>query len=188
MVALALLRTGLLLFAVGAAALLGACAGAPPLQRSVVVVRYVDVKGTLALSLRNEGAGARAQVYGADSAAIDPGAKVVADDELQALLDVFTETGLFASSVGEVPGDALDALVVEQDGSRWVFPRRLRGVQQAEAAFHDGRAYFLSLYNSVTAYHGAAGDRPDFKTEQVRTAGDARQARQKLERLRRGQR
>jgi hypothetical protein len=196
MIALALVRIASpLASATAAAALLAACASGPTLQRSVVVepgaktvVRYVDVKGTLSLSLQNDSAAAPAKVYGADTATIDPGAKVVVDEELQALLDVFTESGLFAGAANEVPPDALDALVVDQQGRRWVFARRLRGMQQAEAPFHEGRAYFLALYNSVTAYHGAASDRPNFKAEQSRTAGDGRTARQKLEDLRRSKR
>lgn len=196
MIALALVRIASpLASATLAAALLAACASGPTLQRSVVVepgsktvVRYLDVKGTLSLSLQNDSAAAPAKVYGADTATIDPGAKVVDDAELQALLDVYTESGLFAGARDEVPADALDALVVEQAGRRWVFARRLRGVQQAEAAFHEGRAYFHALYNSVTAFHGAASERPDFKAERSRTATDGRSARQKLEDLRRSKR
>lgn len=182
--------------ALAALALLAAgCAGEPPLRRSLAlasgektVVRYIDVKGTLALSLQNASAGVATDVYRADSGAIDPGAKVVPDDELQALLDIFSERGLFGGAAAEVPADALDALIVQQGGQRWVFPRRLRGVQQAEAAFHEGRAYFLALYNDVTAYHGTGADRPDFKAEQRRATDDGRAARQKLERLRAGAR
>lgn len=202
MVAQALLRTvrslasaaattALILLATG----LAGCAGEPPLRRHLAlapgqksVVRYIDVKGTLALSLQNASAAAATDVYRTDSGAIDPGAKVVADDDLQALLDIFSERGLFAAAANEVPADALDALIVQQGGQRWVFPRRLRGVQQAESAFHEGRAYFLALYNDVTAYHGTGDDRPDFKSEQRRAADDGRAARAKLERLRGGAR
>lgn len=192
MSAQALLRTGPL-SAACATALLAACASEPALQRSVVVtagektvVRYVDVKGTLSLSLQNDSAGAPGAVYSAASGTIDPGAKVVADAELQALLDIFTERGLFATARPEVPADALDALVVQQGDQRWVFARRLRGVQQQEAAFHEGREYFSALYNAVTAYHGAGDQRPDFRAEQVRAASDGKAARQRLERLRGG--
>lgn len=200
MVVQALLRTvsSLRAAAITAITLAGVgagCAGEPPLRRSVAVaagaptvVRYLDVKGTMALSLQNASAGVATDVYRADSGTIDPGAKVVADAELQALLDIFSERGLFAVAANEVPADALDALIVQQDGQRWVFPRRLRGVQQAEAAFHEGRAYFLALYNDVTAYHGTGADRPDFQSEQRRAADDGRAARAKLERLRAGAR
>jgi hypothetical protein len=197
MVAQALLRTvrSLAAAALALAAGLAGCAGEPPLRRSLAlapgqktVVRYLDIKGTLSLSLQNASAALATDVYRTDSGAIDPGAKVVADDELQALLDIFSERGLFGAAAAEVPADALDALVVQQGGQRWVFPRRLRGVQQAEAAFHEGRAYFLALYNDVTAYHGTGDDRPDFKSEQRRAADDGRAARAKLERLRGGAR
>lgn len=199
MVAQALLRTVPSFAAAALAALaltaagFGGCAAEPPLRRSLAIVagektsvRYVDVKGTLALSLQNASAAAATDVYRADSGTIDPGAKLVDDAELQALLDIFSERGLFAAAVGEVPADALDALIVQQGRQRWVFPRRLRGMQQTEAPFHEGRAYFLALYNDVTAYHGTGAGRPDFKAEQRRTADDGRAARQKLERLREG--
>ncbi|MFN6196282.1 MAG: hypothetical protein ACK5BN_20940 [Planctomycetota bacterium] len=93
MVAKALLRTVrsrasaaattvLVLLATG----LGGCAGDPPLRRSLAltpgqktVVRYLDVKGTLARSLQNASAAAATDVYRTDSGAIDPGAKVVVD-------------------------------------------------------------------------------------------------------------
>ncbi|MBM3963043.1 MAG: hypothetical protein FJ306_14250, partial [Planctomycetes bacterium] len=87
MVAQALLRTVRSLATAAlalAAAGLGGCAGEPPLRRSLAlapgqktVVRYIDVKGTLSLSLQNASAALATDVYRTNSGGIDPGAKVV---------------------------------------------------------------------------------------------------------------
>lgn len=178
-----------------AACLLVACQTDPALQRSVTVtagerttVHLLQVNGSLALSLQNASAQLPTAVYGADTSSVDPGRKVVADADLQALLDVFSDKGMFAASLNEVPHDARDVLMVEQGGRRWTWVRRQLGVQQAEATFHEARAYFLSLYNSNIAYHGTGDARPDFGGENARVHSDAVKARSRLEALRRSQR
>lgn len=178
-----------------AACTLVACSSGPSLSRALEVtpgqrttVHLLQVNGSLALSLQNDMEQERAKVYGEATSAIDPGRKVVADADLQALLDVFSDKGMFAASLDEVPADARDALIVEQGDRRWIWVRRQRGVQQAEATFHEARAYFLSLYNSSVAYHGTGLARPDFRTENARARADAEKARLNLEQLRRGQR
>lgn len=183
MVALAQRFTQLLV----AAILFVGCQSTPSLARTLIVapgelttVRLIQVKGHLAFSLQNGSGQAPDQVYTANSNQIDPGSKVIADAELQALLDVFSELGLFAASLDEVPHDALDALIVEQGGQRWVWVRRQLGVQAAEQSFHDARAAFLTLFNSSVAYHGTGTERPNFKAEDSRARQDAARAREHL--------
>jgi hypothetical protein len=167
------------------------CASGPQLSRALQVaegelttVRLRQVDGNLVLALQNESAGRAEQVYEALSS--DPSRKVVGDADLQALLDVFAEQGLFAQAVSQVPPDARDVLSVQSGDRSWTFVRRQRGVQQSEAAFHEARAYFLALYNSSVAYHGTGEGRPDFRNESRRAQVDAATATSRLRRLRSG--
>lgn len=192
MVVSALLRFAQLLVA---ACIFVACSSTPTLPRSLVVnpgerttVHLLQVNGSLALSLQNESAQVSAEVYTAASSEIDPGRKVVADANLQALLDVFTDKGMFAASLNEVPRDARDVLMVEQGKRRWIWVRRQLGVQQAEQTFHEARSEFLALYNSSIAYHGTGESRPDFRAENARARAEAEKARLNLEQKNRSQR
>lgn len=197
MVALAVPRFAMLLAA--ACGIVG-CSSAPGLPRAVTVtegertVVGLYQSGTkLLLSLQNDSGGNAAEVYSAGTA---EGRKVVADAELQALLDVFAANGMFEHSLGAVPPSARDVLTVEQGNRRWIWARRQAGVQQTEQSFHEARAYFLQLYNSSVAYHGVAGaqdtkgnltgkDRPNFKDESTRAATEGEAAKSKLESVRR---
>jgi hypothetical protein len=168
------------------------CQGGPELARSVTIepgkpthVTLVQVQGQMQFVLQNESSGAAASVYSSEKA--NPLAKVVADEQLQALLDVFTEKGLFATSITTVPPDARDILFVEQPGRRWTWARRRAGIQEAEGDFHEAKAYFLELYNSATAYHRGTTDRPDLLSEQDRVKAEADAAKKKLENLGRKQ-
>lgn len=149
-----------------------------PGQRTVVHLLQGD---GLALSLQNasaEGPGAAA----------DPLRKVVADDRMQALLDVFARSGLLARAAdGAAPG-ARDVLVLEHDGRRRTWSRLRAGVQDSELWFHEARAYFLQTYNSAEAFVGTSGDRPDFEDAKARAAGRAEAARLRLLELQRRQR
>jgi hypothetical protein len=180
---------------VAALLLLGAACAGPSLRRDVelaegqrTTVQLVSSGGRLVLTLQNESAGLARDVYTNDSAAADPSRKVVPDEDLQALLDVFSELELFAQGSSFVPPDALDVLTVEQGGKRWALARRQRGVQASEKAFHDARDYFLSLYNSSVAYHGTGGQKPNFGGETLRAKNSGQAARNRLEAARRGQR
>ncbi len=161
------------------------CASGPDLPRAVTVtegqrtvVALQQTASKLLLTLQNDSAARPAEVY---SGAAD-GRKVVADAQLQALLDVFTANGMFEQSLGAVPPDARDVLTVVQGERRWIWARRQLGVQQTEQSFHEARAYFLQLYNSAVAYHGRPGDeRPNFRDENTRAASEAEAAKQKLE-------
>lgn len=183
----ALARFAQLLIAAGFSV---ACASGPSLRRTITVaagkptaIRLVTGSGKLALSLQNESAGYADQVYSATAA--DPSKKVVPDADLQALLDVFSEKGMFDQALASAPGDARDVLVVEHEGRRWIWVRRQLGVQASEQDFHEARAYFLSLYNSSVAFHGTGSQRPDFRGESARVHTDAAAARTRLEELRR---
>jgi hypothetical protein len=171
-----------------------ACQSGPSLRRSVTVsegertaVVLVASNGRLTLSLQNESAGNAAAVYATNSA--DPSRKVVADADLQALLDVFSELGLFAQAQSVVPPDARDVLFVDHGGKRHAWARRQLGAQTSESSFHAARDYFLALYNSNVAYHGAPdAPRPNFSGENLRAKTTAEAARARLEQLRTGSR
>lgn len=166
-----------------------ACAGGPTLARDVEIaageptrVLLTQVKDGTAFLLQNASSVDAAAFYSAH--APDVLGKVVADDRLQALLDVFSERGMFAAAPANAPPDARDVLAVEHGGRRWVWYRRRAGVQPEEAVFHEARAYFLEVYNAGTAYRG--GDprqRPDLAGEQDRIQRDADAAKGRLERL-----
>lgn len=139
------------------------CASGPSLARAVTVetgqatrVSLMQRTRTTTLLLQNASSVEKAQFYGGSNA--QNLGKVVADDRLQALLDVFAEKGMFANAAATAPHDARDVLVVEQGSTRWVWSRRLAGTQASEVAFHEAKGYFLEVYNSATAYHGASGD------------------------------
>ena len=175
-----------------AAGLVVSCQSAPSLPRSVTIesgqpthVTLVQVQGGMKFELQNASSGDAAAVY--SDAKANPLAKVVPDAQLQALLDVFTQKGMFAASTTSVPPDARDVLAVDQPGRRWTWVRRQAGVQAAEADFHEAKAYFLEVYNSATAWHRGSGARPDLLSEQSRVKADADAAKRKLENLGRKQ-
>ena len=145
------------------------------------VVALVAANGRLNLSLQNDSAVLPAEAYAARSA--DASRKIVADADLQALLDVFSELGLFAQASPSAAPDALDVLVVDHGGRRFTWSRRQRGAQSSEKSFHDARDYFLALYNSSIAYHGT-NDRPNFGGENLRAKTTSEAARYRLEQLR----
>jgi len=168
------------------------CVGGPSLPRAVQIepgrrttVRLMQFADGLVFTLQNASSGSAADVYSDPKG--DHQTKVLADAQLQALLDVFTEKGMFAQGTASVPSDARDALVVQQNDRRWVWSRRSAADQQ----FTEVKAYFLSLYNDATAYHansnnGRAGDsRPDLKAENDRVRSEAAAAKRKLEGIRR---
>jgi hypothetical protein len=175
-----------------AAGLVVGCQGGPSLPRSVTIesgqpthVKLVQVQGQMQFELQNASSADTAAYYSSEKA--NPLAKVVPDAQLQALLDVFTAKGMFQTSITSVPPDARDVLTVEQPGHRWTWARRQRGLQAAEADFHEAKSYFLELYNSATAWHRSSADRPDLFSEQSRIKAEADAAKKKLEELGRKQ-
>jgi hypothetical protein len=171
------------------ASLLAACAGGPGLARDIEIeagrptrVTLSQVKEARAFLLQNASSTETAEFY-ADWQQ-HPLGKVVSDAQLQALLDVFSEKGLFARSLGAVPPGARDVLRVDQGGRSWIWARREAGVQASEAAFHEARSYFLEVYNSSTAYRPSAA-RPDLWAEKERANDDAEAAKNRLEQLKR---
>ena len=190
MIALARART-LVLFTV---TFVAGCASGPSLARAVEVeageatrVLLTQVQGRTTFLLQNASSADHAAFY---SDPKDPVlGKVVPDAQLQALLDVFSEKGLFATGLGSVPPDARDVLVVENGGRRWTWARRQPGMQATEATFHEAKAYFLEVYNSSMAYRASdPHNPPDLTAEQARVRDDAEAAKGKLERLRGRQR
>lgn len=184
------------LFSLGLWSLLGCgivgCANGPDLARVVTVdpgqptlVTMRQGAGKLTLTLRNESAGYADQVYRTSK---DPGIKVVPDAELQTLLDVYAEDGLFQHALGGSPGagstSGLDVLTIDQQGQQWHWVRRQRGAQQGDEAFHKARDYFLAIYNGNVAYHGST-ERPNFSSENARAKAEAVAARERLLQLRR---
>lgn len=172
------------LFAAACAA--AACSSTPALPRAVevapgtrTVVRLVQFATGRNLSLQNASSGSSEQVYSDRST--EQLRKVVADDRLQALLDVFAAKGMFARA-GTATPDARDALVVEQGERRWIWCRHLPGIAPSEADFHEASAYFLSVYNDAIAFQaGDPNQPPDFASERNRAKSDGSAARRKLE-------
>lgn len=186
MTANALASATLLLAAIGLAA---GCSSGPTLARAVAIeageptrVLLMQLQGGSTFLLQNASSADRPEFYGDPTSQVL--GKIVADEQLQALLDVFSEKGMFAASLGAVPPGARDVLVVEQGGRRWTWARRQPGVQAAEAVFHEAKAYFLEVYNSAMAYRGSdPRQRPDLAGEQERAQRDGAAAKGKLERL-----
>ncbi len=186
MTAVALARTCSLL---ALATLVAGCSSGPTLARAVTVregrptrIVLTQVKDGTTLLLQNASSAERAEFYAAPDPAVL--GKVVADDRMQTLLDVFAERNLFASATAGAPTNARDVLVVEQDDRRWVWSRRLAGVQTDEAMFHEARGYFLEVWNGASAFRSAApGVRPDLEGEDARAHRSAESAKSKLERL-----
>lgn len=169
-----------------------ACASGPSLPRGLQIepgkrttVRLMQFANGLAFTLQNASSGSAADVYSDPKG--DQQTKVLADAQLQALLDVFTDKGMFAQGTTSVPADAKDALVVLHGERRWVWSKRSATDQQ----FTDAKGYFLELYNQATAYHGNSGtrragdNRPDLKAENDRVRREAAAAKRKLEGIRR---
>jgi len=183
MTAIALARILLL------AACFASCAGGPGLSRSVTIVEgqptrvtLMQVKEQRTFLLQNASSTA-AEAFYADWQK-HPLGKVVPDDRLQTLLDVFAERGLFETGSGGVPLNARDVLRVEHGGRTWTWARVHAGVQQEEAVVHEARAYFLEVYNSSMAYRPSdPKDRPDLTAEQLRARDEAEAAKRRLERL-----
>lgn len=172
------------------------CASGPSLPRGLQIepgqrttVRLMQVTTGQVFTLQNASSGSAGAVYSDERT--DQLTKVLTDAQLQALLDVFTDKGMFVPREASVPPDARDALVVLQGDRRWVWSRRLAGTAESELPFHEAKAYFLSMYNQATAYHGNSGnsrtgdDRPDLKAENDRVRSEAAAAKRKLEGIRR---
>ena len=166
MVAPLTVQLSLLLAAIG-------LAGCSSLPRSLTVRPGVTstfsliYKSGARFTLRNDSGGAPDVVY---SGKLDPMSKVVADAELQALLDVFTAEKLFDLSLPSLPGNSRDVLRLEQGGKTWFWARRGSFTDPREAAFNKASQYFLSLYNGSTAYQTGPSSKdgayPAFLTEE----------------------
>lgn len=186
MAALACTRT----LALAAALSFVGCASGPDLPREVTIepgrptrVVLQQLRGGQTFLLQNASSTEAADFYDGDMPAM---AKIAPDAQLQALLDILAQKGLFARGAGAVPPDARDVLAVEHDGRRWTWARRQAGVQQDEVAFHEARTYFLELYNQSLAYHpGTSMDAAGWQQEQERLRREAAAARRKLEGLQR---
>ncbi len=168
-----------------ACALAGGCASGPNLPRALAIeagrrttVRMMQFSTGQVFSLQNASSGSADDVYSDKRA--DPLAKVIPDEQLQKLLDVLAEKGAFQGT-STVPPDARDALIVQQDEKRWAFYRRQAGLQQEELAFHEAKAYFLSVWNGATAYHTTDPDTTDLKAAQDKAKADAQAMKRKLE-------
>ncbi|MCB9887832.1 MAG: hypothetical protein H6838_20270 [Planctomycetes bacterium] len=174
-------------------ALIGGCASGPDIASGPrlepgrrTTVRFVQFTTGQAFSLQNASSGSADEIYSDKRA--DRLTKVVSDGEVQALVDILAEHGMFTYGAAAAPSDAREALVVEFPGKRWVWTRpRLPG-DAVEAAFQDARGYFLALYNMSVAYHSMPGDEvPDLAGQRERIQRDAAAAREKLLRLGRQQ-
>ena len=188
MTASAIARNTLCLAAISAA-MFGWSSCASSLAREVVVengrptrVLLTQVSNNTVFLLQNASSAESAEFY-RDTNARALG-KIVPDEQLQALLDVFAEKGMFAAAASVAPPDARDVLAVEHGGKRWIWARRQAGVQAGETSFHEARGYFLEVYNSSTAYRTVDPNAPpDLRAERDRVRTDADAAKNKLQRL-----
>lgn len=181
-------RTGVLVALTTAAWLTAAgCAGGPSLDRALTiesgrrtVVHLMQFRDGRVFTVQNASSGSQAEVY--SDARTNTMTKVVDDEMLQRLLDVFAEKGLFAVASSAVPAEASDALVVQQGDRRFVFTRHAfpRGKEQP---FREAKAYFLTVYNQATAYHTSKIHRGDLENESERAQSSGSAARGKLEQL-----
>jgi hypothetical protein len=163
-----------------------AASGAPEvLANQRTLVRYVQFGSGQILSLQNASSGTKAEVYSDPQR--DRMVKVIGDGELQALIQIFGDYGMFRAGAATASVDARECLVVETPARRWVWARR-RGPGVEDPDFHQARSIFLSLYNASVAYHGdQSGPAPDLASQQQRIQQDAAAARERLLRLGRSQ-
>lgn len=145
------------------------------------MVRYVQFTSNLVFSLQNASSGSKAEVYG--DAHRDRSVKVISDGELQALMDILAEHGMFERATAAAPLEARESIVVEMPDRRWVWTR-LHQSGVVDEPFHAARGYFLALYNGAVAYHGNEDEPvPDLAGQRERIQRDAAAAREKLLRL-----
>jgi hypothetical protein len=148
-------------------------------KRTRVLLTQIDSRQTLAL--QNESSGSQKQIY-SDSAG-DLAEKVVADDELQRLVDLLAQQGMFQKAgAGAAPG-AKELLVVEQDGKRWIWSRLNAAQTTADElmAFSRARTYVMAVYNSAVAYHTRKLTGKDLEAERERVLQSSKAALQKAE-------
>lgn len=170
------------------AALASGCASGPTasgapevLANQRTLVRYVQFGPGQILSLQNASSGTKEEVYSDPQR--DRMVKVIGDGELQALISIFGDYGMFQSGAANASVDARECLVVETPSRRWVWTRR-RGPGVEDPDFHQARSIFLALYNASVAYHGdQSGPAPDLASQQQRIQQDAAAARERLLRL-----
>jgi hypothetical protein len=180
-------RIATLVAASAVAVLVGACAGAPP-GATVVAgqrtrVALTDVTSGRSFVLQNASSGSAHEVYSERSG--DQAVKVVADPDLQQLLDVLADRGMFETAAEQPARDARDLLIVEAAGRRWVWSRRLRGIDATELQFHEARSYFLTFYNQVMAYHAGDIDKQGLQDENARAQQGGEAAKSRLEQYQR---
>lgn len=139
---------------------LAACTSQPQLPRALVVapgqrtrIELVDFGTKVSLVLQNGSSGSLADVYSDSRGTVST--KVIADEELQQLLDVLAAQGMFAAAGAAAAPEARAAIVVEQPDRRFVWsrPRPRPDNLDAVRAFDEGRGYVMTVYNSATAFH-----------------------------------
>lgn len=153
------------------------CAGVPSLPRAVTVeegrrttVRLIQfADGGRAFTLQNDSSGRAVEVY--SDTQIDPATKVVSDVQLQRLLDVFADSGLFVGASSSVPAEARSAIIITQNGRRHALHGAFYEAARKQA-FSRAQAYFLTVYNGATAYHSADLHRRDLEAERDRARRD----------------
>lgn len=167
------------------AALFAACAGGGPVRRAAVAVEprqatrvsLTQLSPMQALVLTTRGGRSQAEIF--ESNPPDALLKVLDDGEMQGLIDVLDQQGMFAATRSMPPPDARDVLVVEHGDRRWLWWRtKALGQQPDEMPFHQAKAAFLAVYNDAMAFRDGRGT--DFEAERQRTRAAGESARQKL--------
>jgi hypothetical protein len=142
----------LLLFAACAAS----SAAAPRVeegQRTRVLL--TDTRSGRTIVLQNVTSGSRSEVYREGGG--DEMVKVVEDQELQRLLDVLAEQGMFDHAGAAPAPGATSVLAVEQPGRAFVWSRPVATVDSLDRvrAFDLGRGCVMTVYNAATSYHAS---------------------------------
>lgn len=149
-----------------------------PGRRTVVRLLQFRDGQVMTMSLQNLSSGSRREVYSDRGG--EPGAKVIDDDELQRLLDVLAQQGIFEHP-GGAPADARDVLMVQQDDRRYVLSRRLQGRDPAELPFFEAQSYFLAVWNQAIAFRSSDANRADLRAEQEKAIQSGQNSVKKLE-------
>lgn len=163
-------------------ALLLQCSGSPVVTSRVVAVERGE---RVVVGLTQSGSGHTLLLQNASYSPpvdvySDPASesllKVLADDEMQRLLDVLGGLGMF-DRAGPAAAGAREVLSVRSGDRSW-FWSRLPGSTDVEA-FGNARAAVMAVYNGTTAYHRANVTSRDFAAERDRVEREGQAALQR---------
>ncbi len=149
------------------------CSSGPALRRQLtveagkkIVVAYVQARGP-ALTMINTSGLSKTEAKAA--LAEDPSLKVVPDDQLQRVLDVFGGNGYFAFAT-TAGSTRFSHILVATDQARHALPSGNEGPRAAEAttAFGHCLSVFFAVYNATDSYSERKAADPPIKASAER--------------------